>query len=104
LSSPRRISDFRLCKNKVYLTGESAGFISASSFEGISYAILSGKLLANSFSDSENDNDICRKYKRKTVPLRMKLVSKIFKRSILCSSILRYLIMKSGIQSIKKDK
>ena len=51
LSSPRHIYDFKLSNDNVFLIGEAAGFISASSFEGISVAIQSGKLLAECFDE-----------------------------------------------------
>lgn len=102
VTSPRRFSDFNCGKESVYLLGEAAGFISSSSFEGISSAIISGKLLAKAFADGKNDRHILRNYKRSTLPLRLKLLTKIFKRKVLCSPILRFLILKSGIQSIEK--
>lgn len=43
---PRGFSDFITGRDGVYLIGEAAGFISASSFEGISSAIRSGSALA----------------------------------------------------------
>ena len=102
VTSPRRFKDFCIGKPSVYLLGEAAGFISASSFEGISSAILSAKLLAEAFGESGAHEKIARLYKRKTLKLRLKLFTKIFKRWVLCTPILRYAIMKSGIQSIKK--
>lgn len=50
--SPRTPRDFVTGKDGVYLIGEAAGFISASSLEGISFAMKSGSLLAQSFSES----------------------------------------------------
>jgi len=102
LSSPRRFKDLICGKNKIFLIGEAAGFVSSSSFEGISSAILSGKLLADAFARENKKTSIIRFYKRYTFKLRMKLLSKIFKRAVLCSPFLRYIIMKSGIFSIKK--
>ena len=97
LSSPRRFGDFITGKGNVFLVGEAAGFISASSFEGISSAMISGRLLAESFGSK----DVQRAYRQSTLKLRLKLYTKIWKRRILCSPILRFLIMKSGIQSLK---
>ena len=102
LSSPRKMSDFILGKKKIYLVGEAAGFISASSFEGISSAILSGKLLADAFLDGKDHEKILKLYKIKTLTLKIKLYFKIKKRHILCTPLLRHLIMKSGIESVKK--
>ncbi len=102
VSSPRKMSDFVVGKKCVYLAGEAAGFISASSFEGISSAILSGKLLADSFAEGKDHASILKLYKKKTKKLKLKLYLKIQKRRVLCSPLLRYLIMKSGIQSVEK--
>lgn len=101
LTSPRKYRDFVTGKDGVFLVGEAAGFISASSFEGISSAMLSGKLLAEAFLEGNDRNDIQRLYKRKTRPLRAKLLLKIPKSRILCSPILRKIIMKSGIKNVK---
>ena len=98
LTSPRVARDFLLGDGRVFLIGEAAGFISSSSFEGISSAFLSGKYLADSFTDK----NIIASYKRKTVKLRLKLFLKIPKMKVLCSPLLRKLIMKSGIASIEK--
>ena len=97
VSSPRRFRDFVLGKGGVYLIGEAAGLISASSFEGISSAILSGRLLAEAFAE----DNVLASYRKKTLKLRLKLYTKIWKRRVLCSPLLRYLIMKSGVQSIR---
>ncbi len=102
LSSPRSIKDFELGRDNVFLVGEAAGLISASSFEGISSAMISGKLLAEAFNGASTSRDILRAYRKKTLKLRFKLYTKTAKRKILCSPFWRGLIMKSGIQSIKK--
>ena len=95
--SPRRMRDFVTGKDGVYLIGEAAGLISASSFEGISSAMLSGRMLAEAFTQK----DVARAYRKATRRLRCKLYGKTFKRSILCSPVLRKCIMKSGVQSVK---
>lgn len=102
LTSPRKMKDFLVGKESVYLVGEAGGFISASSFEGISSAILSGKMLASAYLDGKNHEKILKLYKKRTLKLRLKLFFKIQKRRILCSPFLRFLIMKSGIQSVEK--
>lgn len=102
LTSPRSGSDFVLGKNRVFLLGEAAGFISASSFEGFSSAFLSGKYLADAFIDGENERKILHRYRRNTWKLRWKLLLKIGKMRILCSPLLRRMILRSGICSIRK--
>ncbi|MBE6917957.1 MAG: FAD-binding protein [Ruminococcaceae bacterium] len=102
LTSPRRFSDFVIGEDQAYLVGEAAGLISASSFEGISSAMRSGKLLAEAFAQGSSHRQIQKLYRKKTLPLRLKLFFKIFKMRILCNPMLRFLIMKSGIQSVRR--
>lgn len=100
VSSPRSIKDFCTGDKNIFLLGEAAGFISASSFEGISSAMLSGKILADAFNVGKTYADVQKIYRKNTRPLRFKLRLKAVKRAILCSPFLRGFIMKSGIQSI----
>lgn len=100
VTSPRRWSDICCGIPGVYLIGEAGGFLSASSFEGISSAMLCGKYLAQAFAEGTSKEDILRRYKRLTCPLRLKLWTKTWKRAVLCAPVLRYLIMKSGVQSV----
>ena len=102
LTSPRKQQDFIFGKNGVFLIGEAAGLISASSFEGISSAFLSGKYLADAFASKSDPDKVLKTYKKKTAKLRLKLFFKIPKMKILCSPLLRKIIMKSGICSIEK--
>ncbi|MBE6657264.1 MAG: FAD-binding protein [Ruminococcaceae bacterium] len=103
LTSPRHWRDFLCGRPGVYLIGEAGGFISASSFEGISAAMLCGRYLAQAFAAGRIKSDIWRRYCRLTFPLRLKLWSKTVKRALLCSPFFRYWIMKSGLQSIKPE-
>lgn len=99
--SPRKSSDFLTGENGAYLVGEAAGFISSSSFEGISSALTSGKILAQCISDSLVYEEITESYLARTKKLRKKLALKIPKMRILTNPFLRKLIMKSGITAIK---
>ena len=101
VSSPRAMKDFCTGKEGVFLLGEAAGFISASSFEGLSSAMLSGKILADAFAGENDLKKVQKKYHKDTRKLRLKLRVKSVKRAILCSPFMRKLIMKSGIESIK---
>jgi flavin-dependent dehydrogenase len=101
ISSPRRFSDLVCGKNGAFLVGEAAGFISSSSFEGISYAILSGKTLAHCFEGLADERKVAKRYRARTFKMRLKLLSKMLKRGILCSPFLRGIILKTGIKSIK---
>ena len=98
---PRKWRDFVTGEDGVWLAGEAAGFISASSFEGISSAILSGSMLADAFLKGKNDKKISRIYSRKARPLKRKLMLKVIKRWFMYTPFLRCLIMASGITSIK---
>ena len=107
VSSPRCLKDFCTGKGTAFLLGEAAGFISASSFEGLSSAMYSGKMLADAFSSGKTYEEIQRIYRKKTRSLRVKLRMKSVKRAILCHPFTRGLIMRSGIESIcpyKKSK
>jgi flavin-dependent dehydrogenase len=100
--SPRRMKDFIVGRDGAFLIGEAAGFISASSFEGISSAILSGKLLADAFRKAEKDGrKVLKYYKSYARSLKYKMYFKIPKMRVLTSQFLRRIIMKSGITSIK---
>ena len=102
VTSPRKRRDLCPGKGQVFLVGEAAGFISASSFEGISSAVLSGRLLAEAFAEGLDTNRVLPLYRKKTRKLRGKLCGKMRKRRVLCSPFLRWCIMKSGVQSMKK--
>lgn len=95
---PSKLSDFRCGKENIFLIGEAAGFISASSLEGISYAFDSAEILSkilNAESVSPH-----RAYQKGTLKLRLKLFGKIVKAAILTSPLLRGLIMKSKISHV----
>jgi len=101
---PKHFCDFITGKNGAYLIGEAAGFISASSFEGISSAIKSADILANIFNNYSKTNKVTNKYRIKTIKLKIKLRLKVIKRWFMYNEIVRYFIMKSGISSIKLKK
>ncbi len=105
VSSPRHFRDLFCGNDGAFLIGEAAGFISASSFEGISSALISAKKLAQAMAEHPSDaKKALRAYRKKTFSLKLKLRTKMTKRRILCSPLLRNLIMKSGIRSIKTEK
>lgn len=100
VSSPRVMKDFCTGKGNVFLLGEAAGFISASSFEGLSSAMYSGKMLADALSESKDCKDAQRLYRKKTRSLKLKLRMKSVKRRLLCNPLTRKIIMKSRLRSI----
>lgn len=99
---PQRWRDFYVGNENIFLIGEAAGFISASSLEGISYAFDSAETLSNIFNNNiKNPN---KAYYQRTLKLRLKLLSKIIKAKILTTPFLRKLIMKSKIAHISNIK
>jgi flavin-dependent dehydrogenase len=101
VSSPRKMKDFCTGRESVFLLGEAAGFISASSFEGLSSAMHSGKMLADAFAEGKSYEDVQRIYRKSTGSLRTKLRMKSVKRTLLCNRFIRKMIMKSGMRSIR---
>ena len=99
--SPRSVGHLFVGEGGAYLVGEAAGFISASSFEGISSALTSGAALAEAIAEADGIEEITALYKRKTGKLRLKILTKIPKMKILCAPALRKLIMKSGVTAEK---
>ncbi|MFR1519275.1 MAG: FAD-binding protein [Clostridia bacterium] len=97
---PRKPRDFQTGKDGVFLIGEAAGFISPSSFEGISYAIVSGRLLAEAFLKKKEISRTEKLYHAKTRGLRRKLLLKMIKRWFMYTPAVRAVILKTGIGSI----
>lgn len=98
---PKRFKDFVTGKDGAYLIGEAAGFISASSFEGISSAIKSADILSKIIIKNDNINKITKLYRLKTINLKIKLRLKVIKRWFMYTSIVRNIIMMLGIDTIK---
>ena len=92
-------SGFQTGNDRIFLIGEAAGFLSPSSFEGISYALRSGDILAHTIDMKKPS----RAYWGKTASLRHILQCKECKRRILASPFWRRLILLSGITAIKAD-
>lgn len=98
---PKRFSDFVTGSDGAYLIGEAGGFISASSFEGISSAIKSADILSKIIIKNDDVERITKIYKIKTIKLKIKLKLKVIKRWFMYTSIVRNIIMKLGIDTIK---
>lgn len=83
----------------VILIGEAGGFISPSSLEGISWALLCGEYAAAAF--------LCegpvKAYGKKAKKLRTRLLFKLMKCPFMYSPPLRRLVMLSGINSLGVD-
>jgi hypothetical protein len=63
--------------------------------------MISGRILARAYLEGRGHDEILRLYRRRTLALRLKLWGKMQKRRILCSSVIRFLIMRSGICAVK---
>ncbi|QIQ21887.1 FAD-binding protein [Zophobihabitans entericus] len=95
---PSKFSDFICGDQNIFLIGEAAGFISASSLEGFSYSFDSAEILSGILNDNLNDPN--KAYQKKTLKLRLKLWTKIIKANILTSPLLRKLIMMSRVSHV----
>ncbi len=99
---PSRLHDFITGRDGVFLIGEAAGFISPSSFEGISSAILSGKYLARALQSGDLSS-AARRYRRAARKLKLKLWLKCFKRLFMYVPWLRRAVMRSGLMAIHME-
>lgn len=88
---------FETGRQGAYLVGEAAGFISPSSLEGISSAMLSAEALAGSL----RKEDPARAYRRATGKLRVKLLMKKLKCPFMYVPVLRRLVMRSGLTALR---
>ena len=101
---PRGPRDFVTGRDGVYLIGEAAGFISASSFEGISSAIRSGSALAEAMRPGGSEQQIARRYRRATAGLRTRLWLKTLKRWFMYTPWVRRWIMRLGLAAIRVEQ
>lgn len=99
---PQKWGDFYTGEKGALLVGEAAGFISASSLEGISSALKSGTLAAQAINEGGAGSAVCKRYHSATFKLRLKLLLKVFKCPFMYWPPLRALIMKSGLSALKK--
>ena len=98
---PKLSGGIALGRDGAFLIGEAAGFISPSSFEGISYAMLSAEALANALNSEVSGERVLKKYKKASLKLKLKIAVKCLKRPFMYNRFLRRLVMKSGITAIK---
>lgn len=87
------MDDVMLGKGSVLLAGEAAGFISPSSFEGISYALQSGAAAAHAFNDGNPLNI----YREACVPILERLETQLRKARRLFDEDLRRRYLESGM-------
>lgn len=95
---PSGFGDFRCGKDGIFLIGEAAGLISPSSLEGISWAMNSGYELSRVLNARPKDAN--GRYRRGTLPMRLKLTAKNLKCPFMYAPALRRLVMKSGFKSL----
>ncbi len=88
-------------ENGAFLIGEAAGLISPSSFEGISYALLSAEMLSVAMNEKTGGNAILRTYKKRARRLQFKVGVRCLKRPFMYQKVLRRMVMKSGLTAIK---
>jgi geranylgeranyl reductase len=96
---PVRLSQLYTGNKGVALIGESAGWISPSSAEGLSYAFKSAVLLAEALK-----KDVVtapQRYHSSVQSLRRNIALKQLKSPFMYNSVLRRIVMKLGISSIK---
>ena len=98
---PSGPSDIHCGRDGGFLIGEAAGFISASSLEGISFAFDSARILADVLNGFGLGPDSAKRYVRATGSLRRKVIAKVGKAHVIDSPTLRGAIMRSGIGAIR---
>jgi len=86
----------------IVLLGEAAGFISPSSAEGISYAFRSALCLSDALEEGIDGFE--ERYRKRISGLRANVLLKNLKSSFMYNPVLRKMIMKSGINSMKIRK
>ena len=94
---PLNINQIITGSDNIALIGEAAGFISPSSSEGLSYALKSALLLAKSLESKEN---FLTRYKLLSKALNNNIVLKNLKLPFMYNSLIRKIIMKSGVISV----
>lgn len=98
ISRPGSLRQICTGAGRVSLLGEAAGWISPSSAEGLSYALNSALLCAQGLKNGPEH--FAADYARKTGRMRMKVLSKNLKASLIYHPLLRKIVMQWGISSI----
>ncbi len=97
---PQKVSQLFAGRDGIALVGEASGAVSPSSAEGISYALKSSLYLAQSLE--EGLEGFQGRYKRRMRDIKLNIFIKNLKSPAMYDPFLRRLVMKSGIQCIKK--
>jgi len=96
---PQSSKAIYLGKDNIALIGEASGLISPTSAEGISYAMLSAKQLAQAFL--ENEHSILKFYEKKSKKLLRNITIKCIKYPFMYRKFLRKIIFSSGFGTVK---
>jgi geranylgeranyl diphosphate/geranylgeranyl-bacteriochlorophyllide a reductase len=99
LLRPQKLLNVNPGKEGIALIGEAAGFISPSSAEGLSYAMKSAVMLAESIK--RNAGGFMKIYRKKILKIKYNIVLKNLKSHLMYCPMARGLIMKSGMMSLK---
>ncbi len=94
---PQSLRSIFTGKDGIMLIGEAAGWISPSSAEGFSYAFRSSLALAQAIKENA---DSIKAYNNKTRGLKGNILVKNLKSPFMYSSLLRKIVMSTGIQSM----
>lgn len=102
LLRPQNTKQIFIGRGNVLLIGEAAGWISPTSAEGLSYAFRSAIALADSF-DANSENPIS-EYNKNTKGLRLNIFQKNLKSPFMYNTLIRKMVMKSGLTSMSIRK
>lgn len=101
VNRPVNLNEIVLGNENIFLIGEAAGFVSPSSLEGISYAMDSATILSDILNTDKNSKNIQESYRKACLGLKIKILAKIAKTPFIFNPKIRYLVMKSGLASLK---
>jgi geranylgeranyl reductase len=96
---PTKLEQLSTGTGSIALLGEAGGWISPSSAEGLSYAFCTALILAEVLKKSPDDFQ--QRFRQKTVMLRRNIFIKNLKSHFIYGSLLRNIVMKSGLQSMR---
>lgn len=99
LRRPASAGDFQLGTDTLLCVGEAAGLISASSAEGISYALRSGAACAAALRGGPDGAAV--RYRLAAAPIVMDALGKVGKARLIYTRALRRAIMRSGMTAIR---
>lgn len=100
VNCPTSWHDIVFIKDQVALLGEAAGLVTPSSLEGISHALRSGQLLAESINQYGLQG--LRVYSQRAQTLKWRIVRKHLKYPFMYWPWLRRIVMWSGLTSVSK--